>query len=396
MQHDPRSGAQLTPTASRRLQLYEILAVIVLWNSGYKGARVLNVLYALELGAQPLDTGLLLATYGVFPLLLAVRAGKIADRYGTRLPITAGLIISALGVLLPFLWPVFPALFVAAAVTGTGFILVQVSMQSFAGSLGSGPERIRNINLYALVISTADLIGPILAGFSIDQFGHVRTYLCLGVLNVASLFGLIYLFNRIPRAAPAAAGRGEQRMTDLFRDRNLRRVILTSGMIMTGVDLFQLYIPLYGHSIGLPAAAIGMILGAFAVAEFVTRTLTPALVRRFGEESTLLYAMTLAAGTFFLIPLFDAAVVLGVICFLLGLGMGLGQPLTVILTYNYSPAGRTGEALGLRIAVNNSMHVVVPVLFGAIGSAVGLSPVFWLGSAILALSGLASRKRVSA
>jgi len=391
MQHDPHSAAQPIPTASRSIRLFEILAMIVLWNSAYKGARVLNTLYALELGAQPFDTGLLLATYGVIPLLAAIHAGKIADRYGPRFPVAAGFLISAVGVVLPFLWPVFPALFVAAAVTGTGFILVQVSMQSFVGSLGSGPKRTRNINLYALVISTADLIGPILAGFSIDQIGHVRTYLALGALNAASLLGLIYLFNRIPRAAPGAVDRGGQRMADLFRERSLRRIILVSGMIMTGLDLFQLYIPLYGHSIGLSASAIGTILGAFAVAEFVTRTLTPALVRRFGEESTLLYSLILGAAMFSLIPFFQGAAVLAAICFMLGLGMGLGQPLTLILTYNRSPAGRAGEALGVRIAVNNSMHVAVPALFGAIGSAVGLSPVFWIGSAILALSGLASR-----
>lgn len=53
---------------------------MLLWNAGYKGARVANTLYALELGGGPLDTGLLLATYGVFPLLLALFTGKIADR----------------------------------------------------------------------------------------------------------------------------------------------------------------------------------------------------------------------------------------------------------------------------------------------------------------------------
>ena len=80
--------------------------------------------------------------------------------------------------------------------------------------------------------------------------------------------------------------------------------------------------------------------------------------------------MYLAACTFFMIPLFDSAIVLGVVCFVLGLGMGLGQPLTVILTYNYAPPGRHGEGLGLRIAINNSMHVAVPAVFGAIGTRV--------------------------
>ena len=70
------------------------------------------------------------------------------------------------------------------------------------------------------------------------------------------------------------------------------------------------------------------------------------------------------------------------------------QPLSTILTYNYSPSGRAGEALGLRIAVNNFTHVAVPVVFGAIGSAFGLSPVFWANSVFLAAGGYASLRRL--
>jgi MFS family permease len=165
---------------------------------------------------------------------------------------------------------------------------------------------------------------------------------------------------------------------------------------MAALDLFQLYMPLYGHAIGLSASAIGMLLGAFAAAAFVTRALIPVLVKRYGEERTLIYALFIAAATFPLIPFFENGYVLGVICFVLGLGMGLGQPLSVMLTYHYSPAGRAGEALGVRIAINNSMHVVVPALFGAAGSALGLAPVFWVNGAVLAFGAYFTRKREAA
>ena len=82
MQHDPGSAPDSAP---RLLSLFQILATILLWNAGYKGARVVNTLYALDLGAGPFDTGLLLAVYGVFPLVLAIHVGKISDRYGVRL-----------------------------------------------------------------------------------------------------------------------------------------------------------------------------------------------------------------------------------------------------------------------------------------------------------------------
>jgi MFS family permease len=377
------------------IHIVEILLLVVLWNGAYKGARMLSTLYALELGAQPFDTGLLLATYGVFPLLLAVYAGKVSDRYGVRIPILSGMLICGLGVFLPFALPTFATLFVAAAITGMGFILVQVSMQALTGSLGSGAARTRNFNLYALSVSVADFGGPVFAGFCIDYFGHVRAYLYLALLSVAALCGLVYLIKRIPRGMPATADRGGQRLADMFRERDLRRIFIGSAVVIAALDLFQLYMPLYGHSIGLSASAIGMLLGAFAAAAFVTRALIPVLVKRYGEETTLIYALFIAAATFPLIPIFENGYLLGVICFLLGLGLGLGQPLSVMLTYNYSPAGRAGEALGVRIAINNSMHVVVPALFGAVGSVVGLAPVFWVNGAALALGSYFTRKRKS-
>jgi len=391
-----RDAAPAAPGASplpRPLGLYQILAIVLLWNCGYKGTRVANTLFALELGAGPLDTGLLLAVYGLFPLLLAIHIGKIGDRHGVRLPVVAGTIVSALGILLPWLWPVYPMLFLSAAVSGAGFILVQVSMQSLVGALGSGTARTRNLNLYALIVSVSDLLGPVLAGFSIDQFGHVRTYLHLAVPAVAAVGVLVFLAHRLPHHATGGADRRGQRMMDLFRSRNLRRMLVTSALVMGGLDLFQLYLPLHGHSVGLPASAIGLIMGAFAAASFVTRALLPVLVHRVGEQQALGCSMILSASTFFLIPMFESAVVLGVVCFVLGLGMGLGQPLTVILTYNYSPPGRHGESLGLRIAINNSMHVTVPAIFGAVGSLLGLAPVFWASSAMLAAGGYAARAR---
>jgi MFS family permease len=366
------------------LRLYHILVLVLLWNSGFKGARVVSTLYALELGATPFDTGLLLSTYGLFPLLLAVYAGRVSDGYGVRSPLLGGVIVSALGVVLPFFWPTYTGLFAGAALSSTGFIFVQVSMQALTGSLATGNERTRNINSYALVVSLADLLGPVAAGFLIDHTGHVRTYLWLGMFNVAAMLGVLWLLPRLPRARQAADA-ARRRMMDLLQIPDLRRIMLASAVVMTGLDLFQLYMPLYGHSVGLSASAIGMTLGAYAAAGFVTRALIPVLIKRYSEQTVMMYSLIVAAAAFVAIPFFETVVILGAICFVLGLGMGLGQPLAVILTYNFSPPGRAGEALGLRIAINNSMHVVAPSAFGAVGSLVGLAPVFWVTAVFLVL-----------
>lgn len=392
MGHDPELNAAGASPAPRVVRLYELLILVLLWNGAYKGARVVNTLYALELGAEPFDTGLLIATYGVVPLLLAVFTGRLGDRYGVRAPIAAGLAVTATGIVLPFLWPAFGVLFVAAAVTGAGFILVQVSMQSLFGSLGTSETRTRNINLYALVVSSADFAGAILGGFAIDYLGHVRSFLAMGAICLAGVLGMAFLYRYVPATAPAAVARGRRRMTDLLRDESLRRTLLAGAAVVAGVDLFQLFMPIYGHSIGLSASAIGITMGCFGAAGFVTRAMLPTLARRFGEERTLLYSMVLGAATFLLIPLFETLIALGIVSFFLGLGLGLGQPLTVILTYNHAPPGRAGEGLGLRIAIINTSHVGVPALFGAVGSLMGTLPVFWVIAGVIALGGLAIRK----
>jgi hypothetical protein len=43
----------------------------------------------------------------------------------------------------------------------------------------------------------------------------------------------------------------------------LWRVLATSSLLMTGVDLFQFYMPIHGHDIGISASAIGVVLAMF-------------------------------------------------------------------------------------------------------------------------------------
>ena len=69
------------------------LALALLNMSSMRAGRVLLVLYALELGAAPSTVGLLAATFSIFPALLSMQAGRLADRLVSR-PL---LILGALG-----------------------------------------------------------------------------------------------------------------------------------------------------------------------------------------------------------------------------------------------------------------------------------------------------------
>ena len=79
--------------------------------------------------------------------------------------------------------------------------------------------------------------------------------------------------------------------------------------------------------------------------------------------------------------------------FTLGLALGSGQPMVMSLLHSAAPAGRMGEAVGVRMSIINASTFAVPLLFGAIGSSVGIGPVFWLVGGALAGGGFFARRR---
>ena len=151
--------------------------------------------------------------------------------------------------------------------------------------------------------------------------------------------------------------------------------------------------PIYGHHIGLSASQIGMVLAVFSAASFVVRVWMPAIVKRLGADRVLILSMFVASVTYLAVPYITHMVLLCVVCFMLGLGTGCGQPLSLSMIYERAPGGRSGEALGLRATLNNFTHMVTPLLFGAIGMAFGVAPVFWCNSLMLAGGGIIIRRK---
>ena len=99
----------------------------------------------------------------------------------------------------------------------------------------------------------------------------------------------------------------------------------------------------------------------------------------------------MATAAFLAMPFCEHALVLGALSFVYGFGLCVGQPITLILAYDTARNGRTGEVVGIREAVNQITRVVSPVVFGAVGTAAGLVPVFFFGGAMLGWGALLLR-----
>lgn len=375
------------------MSIYVVFLIVLCNMTSFRGSKVLVTLFAIELGAPQFYIGVVIALYSLFPLLLALYAGRLSDRLGVRPPMLAGSLGLATGLLLPYLSPTLPALYASAALIGASHVFYNVSVQNLVGALDSAEDRTRNFTNYALVMAVGSFAGPLVAGFSIDRFGHATTYLYLAALPLVA--AAIIAFARPLGRQGGAKGPHEGHAVhagQLLSNVALRRTLILSAIILTGTDLFQFYMPIYGHAAGLSASAIGIVLGAFAAAAFVVRLVVPELARRWSAEAVLVGSLYVGALAYLMFPLFESAVLLSATAFVLGLGMGCGQPLTLTLIYSRAPEGRSGEALGLRLTINNFMHIAVPLAFGTIGSAFGVAPVFLANALILGAGGVLTRR----
>ena len=380
------------PEGQRRKSFLALIALGIFNHTVLTGGRVTVALYALSHGATPLIVGTLMGLYAFLPMLLAVSAGRLSDRMGVRRPMLAGSCGIGLGALIPCFASGIAPLYVATSLIGVSFMLFQVSMQNATGAYGPPSERARNFSLLALGYSISLFGGPLIAGFLIDHASFTTAFGVLAVLPVVPIVALGRRVIWLPgphRALPTDAKGG---LKVLLGNPRLRRVFIINGLLSMAWDLHSFFIPIYGANIGLSASRIGVILASFAVATFVVRLFMPKIVQRFSEFEVLTGALFVAGVAFSLFPFVEQVAVLMTLSFTLGLALGSGQPMVMSLLYSIAPAGRMGEAAGVRMTIVNASTFAMPLLFGAVGSTLGLAPVFWTVGAALGGAGILARR----
>jgi predicted MFS family arabinose efflux permease len=371
--------------------LARVIAVMVLAHMAFVAARMTGSLYALANGASTFTVGVLIALFGLVPMLVAVRAGRWLDAVGPWKPTLTGVLLMLGGLLLPACFPYATAdvapLLVSSALVGTGSTITNLAIQQVVGDRADPDHRAAAFSWFALGASIAGFSGPVLGGLVIDAFGHRAAYVMLVGIVLGAL-ALLWL-NRalVPDREGQASAPEPMHPFELLRHTQLRRVLITTGLISMSWDLVTFVVPVHGTRVGLSASQVGFVLGCFSVATFSVRLAMPWLSRHFSEWQVLTYTLMNTSLGFILFPLFGTLAPLMAVAFLLGLGLGAAQPNVMSLMHSRSPPGRVGEALGLRSTIMSSSHVVLPLVFGAFGSVLGPPAMLWAMAAIAGAGG---------
>ncbi len=386
--------------------MFAVVTLAVISHTAFTASRMTVTLAAIHLHAPTYVVGMLLSLYALLPMVLSVSIGRWIDRVGTRIPMLIGAITLGVAFIVPTLWLSLAALCVNSISTGVGFLLFHMSVQKLTGELGNDSERMRNFGVLAVGFSVSAFCGPIIAGYLIDAVGHNASFAASFIASAALITTAFVLLKwrwrfdgRAPISAPSRPLNA--RVFDLLNTPELRRLYLAIVVISSLWDLFMFLVPVQGSNIGLTASQIGFVLAAFAAATFSVRLALPLFVDRLSEWQMIGVVQVVAAGVYLVFPLVTGHYGLIALSFVLGLGLGIGQPAVMSLLHKVTPAGRIGEAVGLRMTMVNGTQTVLPTVFGSVGSLLGtflsggfvFAPLFWGMALMSGASGTAALRR---
>jgi MFS family permease len=349
---------------------------------------------ALELDVPGGWLGALAASFAVVPLVLALPSGQATDRFGERAVMVTGSLLATSSAVVLAVAGTGPAGLVAGIVLlGTGHLLCVVGQQ--AAVANSAPEGRFDaaFGYYTFAASLGQALGPgliiVVGGRSaIPDTGT----LFLAAIAIGALLVLCAAPLRLPSRAPAARTVAAGSMAALVRLPGLVRALLVSCVVLAAVDITLVYLPALGTDRGLAAGAVGLLLTLRAVASMGSRLFLGRLVGFVGRRRLMVASVALSAVSMAAVAVPVPPLALGALVALMGLGLGVGQPLTMSWLAEVAPAGQRGRAMSLRLTGNRLGQVLIPSTVGLVAAGVGAAGVLAATAAALAAVGVAARR----
>ncbi|MEP7099332.1 MAG: MFS transporter, partial [Burkholderiales bacterium] len=255
----PESFEATRPIRRNALPLANVLVALIIGqiclHSTMAGIRMAAPLWVLRASHTEWAVGVLMGLFAAAPIVLALQAGRLADRYGYHRPLYVAVGLTVIGgafaVLATFVAAPFDFMLLcgAAIFSGAGANYGLIAIQRTAGrSAVDATELKRVFSWLGLAPALSNVAGPVLAGALIDLAGFRVAFAALMGLPVLGLWWA----RRVPFETPPP--RPPQLRTqsswDLLRTPGLRRLLAVNWLVSSSWDVHTFVIPILGHERG--------------------------------------------------------------------------------------------------------------------------------------------------
>lgn len=377
---------------ARRRNLAAMSATFTLVLAGRIGTTPLIPFFAIDTLHLSVDVaGLAIGVFGLASLVMGIPAGFLADKFGRKPVMLAGMVLQACSGLLVFVSQDASVFFLSQVVAGIGFSMNILANWVLLGDIAPPERRGAYTSIYIGSTQIGSFVGPALLGF-VGQSINLRTsFLIQSGLDLAAVaigfFALVEtrsLLVRGPRISAAI-------LKEMFSSRNQRYLSLSVWIgWMTGQAILYAAVPLYGKVYGLSVAEVGI---ASSLAQFTIMMgsfLVGFASDRLGRKK--IYVFALLANSALILALIYATTVQSIYLLVpvFGFFNGMANASQILLIVELSPEGKRGIFTSVYRVLSDSGYAVGPVIVGILFGAGAYEFTFISFGVLVGLAALAS------
>lgn len=308
--------------------------------------------------------------------VFSIPVGVLQDKIGKKKMMNLGILVTFLGLLIPFISYTFVIVLISFAFIGIGNTIIQVAANPLLQEVSSKEKLSSYLSLSQFMKAITSLMGPIIATFLAVRFGDWK--LVFVVYAVLSLISILWLSStsineQIKSETPATFKSCMSLLSNKFVLGIVVAIFLIVGadvgmnsniqgflMKLQGLTLEQAS---YGISIYFTALMISRFLGAI-------------LLQFLKPIHFLITSSVLAIAGMLLLLISNSAIMAQAAIFIVGLGAGNLFPLIFSIAINKMPE-RSNEISGLLIMAIVGGAIIPPIM-GALSSLTGISASLYL------------------
>lgn len=366
-----------------------LLAVFLFWVSLYVYIPTLPV-YVESKVENLAWVGFILATYGIWQMVIRLPLGIASDRVGRRKPfVIVGLFLSAIGSWIMGNSKGASGLAIGRSLSGFAASSWVTLLILFNGMFPAG-DAVRATSLLTLVNSIGRTLATSVTGSLNNLGGYSLSFIvAAGAALIAVLAMMFVREKRLPRRN---ASRSEI-LTLITR----RDVLLPSLLNMLrqyanwGVTFS--FIPILASQIGASDVQLSALASMNIAVGIAGNLLAAVAVKRIGSRKMIFGSIYLMGGAIALAAIARNLPIIFIAQFCNGLAGGIGYPVLMGSSIEYVREEERATAMGLHQAVYAIGMSVGPWLSGILADSLGIQPMFaWTAFFYLGLSLLGARQ----
>ena len=348
-------------------------------------------LYAKNFGVSATVVGLTLTVFALARLILNVPAGMIADRFGRRILLIGGPILTSIGMFGSGFAGDIWSLLIWRFIAGGGSAFYMSGALIYLIDIAPSDRRARDVATNQWAVSVGVALGPGIGGLVAERWGLAAPFHVVGVI---ALVAATYAIFRLPetRNSTARASESKNPVRDaalIIRSAPFVAIAFVTGTIfMTRAGTRATLVPLHADdTLGWGPGEIGLVFTATGIMTLFTLWPATWATENIGRASVIMFSgLAAALGTLVIAasstPLWF---VMGNI--ILTLGTGTAGPAPAAFVADLFPEELRGLGIGLYRSAGDVGFVIGPPALGWLSDNASMSVAFQTAGCLVGVAG---------